>query len=62
MQQDTVDPVAGVLKARMGSNFDVGFTWEGRFRNVIFSLGATLDLLKPAGPIQKIGCEMTFLA
>jgi mitochondrial distribution and morphology protein 10 len=56
------DNLAGVLKARVGSNFDVGFTWEARFRNVIFSLGAVLDLLKQAGPIQKIGCEMTFMA
>src|SRR5579871_3957134 len=60
--KNEADPVTGVLKARIGSNFDVGFAWEGRFRNVVFSLGATLDLLRATGPIKKIGCEMTYSA
>ena len=58
----TEDSVTSVLKARISSNLDVGFAWEGRFRDVVFSLGATLDLLKAGGPIKKIGCEMTYTA
>jgi len=58
----TEDPVTGVLKARFGSNFDLGFVWEGRFRNLIFSLGATLDLLKASGPVKNVGCEITYTA
>lgn len=58
----TDDPATGVLKARMGSNFDLGFVWEGRFRNVIFSLGATLDLLRVNGPIKNVGCEISYTA
>jgi mitochondrial distribution and morphology protein 10 len=58
----TEDPVTGVLKARIGSNFDVGFVWEGRFRNVAFSLGATLDLLKANGPVKNVGCEISYTA
>jgi distribution and morphology protein 10 len=58
----TEDPVTGVLKARMGSNFDLGFVWEGRFRNVVFSLGATLDLLKANGPVKNVGCEISYTA
>jgi mitochondrial distribution and morphology protein 10 len=55
-------PVTGVLKARMGSNFDLGFVWEGRFRNVVFSLGTTLDLLKASGPVKNVGCEISYTA
>lgn len=58
----TEHSVTSVLKARISSNLDVGFAWEGRFRDVVFSLGATLDLLKAGGPIKKIGCEMTYTA
>jgi mitochondrial distribution and morphology protein 10 len=56
------EPVTGVLKARMSSNFDLGFVWEGRFRNVVFSLGATLDLLKAKDPIKNVGCEISYIA
>jgi distribution and morphology protein 10 len=58
----TEDPVTGVLKARMGSNFDIGFVWEGRFRNVVFSLGTTLDLLRQSGPVKNVGCEISYTA
>jgi mitochondrial distribution and morphology protein 10 len=58
----TEDPVTGVLKARVGSNFDLGFVWEGRFRNVVFSLGAKLDLLKANGPVKNVGCEISYTA
>lgn len=56
------DPVTGVLKARMGSNFDMGIAWEGRFRSVAFSLGASLDLLRASGPVKNVGCEISFTA
>jgi len=56
------DPVTGVLKARMGSNFDMGIAWEGRFRNMAFSLGASLDLLKASGPVKNVGCEISYTA
>lgn len=56
------EPVTGVLKARFGSKFDLGFVWEGRFRNLVFSLGATLDLLKGSGPVKNVGCEITYTA
>jgi len=56
------EPATGVLKARVSSNLDVGFAWEGRFRSVVFSLGATLDLLKANNPVKKIGFEMTYTA
>lgn len=59
---NTEDPVTGVLKARMGSNFDLGVMWEGKFRNVVFSLGATLDLLKANGPVNNVGCEISYTA
>lgn len=58
----TEGQVTGVLKARMGSNFDLGFVWEGRFRNFVFSLGATLDLLKANGPVKNVGCEISYTA
>ena len=56
------EPVTGVLKARVGSNFDMGFVWEGRFRNVVYSLGATLDLLRISGPVKSVGCEISYSA
>jgi distribution and morphology protein 10 len=58
----TEDPVTGVLKARIGSKFDLGFVWEGCFRNVVFSLGATLDLLRGSGPVKNVGCEISYTA
>jgi len=56
------DPVTGVLKARIGSHFDMGIAWEGRFRNMAFSLGASLDLLKASGPVRNVGCEISYTA
>jgi len=43
MMMDTHDgDVTGILKARVNQNFKIGLLWEGRFKQLLFSIGIIL--------------------
>ncbi|CAH0044082.1 unnamed protein product [Clonostachys solani] len=51
---------AGVLKARMDQNLQIGVLWEGRIKSLLFSLGSGIDLRKTDKPFRTLGLEIQF--
>jgi len=54
------EEVEGVLKARVDQKGRVGLVWEGRFKEVLFSLGARLDLKRREQVFRGLGCEVAY--
>jgi len=59
----TADPnpdVAGVLKTRIDQNWRIGVLWEGRMKELLFSLGASFDLRKRDQIFRAAGLEIQY--
>lgn len=54
------DQVNGVLKARMDNHGKVGLLWECRVKELLLSVGASLDVKKKENTIGKIGLEISY--
>ena len=54
------EQVAGVLKARVDQNGRIGLLWEGRVKEIIFSLGSEVDLKRRDQPFRAVGLELQY--
>ncbi|EOA87460.1 uncharacterized protein SETTUDRAFT_87476 [Exserohilum turcica Et28A] len=54
------DEVSGVLKAKVDQDWRVGVLWEGRIKELLFTLGASLDLKKREHMFRSIGVELQY--
>ncbi|KAJ4359388.1 Mitochondrial distribution and morphology protein 10 [Ascochyta clinopodiicola] len=54
------DDVSGVLKARVNQDWHVGVLWEGRIKELLFTLGASLDLKKREQIFRSVGIELQY--
>ncbi|KAH5262936.1 mitochondrial distribution and morphology protein 10 [Parastagonospora nodorum] len=54
------DDVAGVLKAKVDQDGRVGLLWEGRIKELLFTLGASLDLKKREQIFRSVGIELQY--
>ncbi|KAJ4372654.1 Mitochondrial distribution and morphology protein 10 [Didymella sp. IMI 355093] len=54
------DDVSGVLKARVNQDGHVGVLWEGRIKELLFTLGASLDLKKREQIFRSVGLELQY--
>ncbi|KAK6512187.1 Mitochondrial distribution and morphology protein 10 [Arthrobotrys musiformis] len=54
------DDVTGVLKARITQNFNIGLLWEGRFKQLLFSIGSNIDLKRRDQPFKTVGIEVQY--
>ncbi|KAE9978787.1 hypothetical protein EG328_001243 [Venturia inaequalis] len=54
------DEVAGVLKARVDQDWRIGLLWEGRFKELLFSVGTSLDLKRREQIFRGIGLEVQY--
>ena len=54
------DDVAGVLKARVDQDWKIGLLWEGRFKELLFSVGASLDLKRRERVVSGLGFEVQY--
>lgn len=54
------DDVAGVLKAKVDQDWRVGVLWEGRIKELLFTLGASLDLKKREQIFRSVGIELQY--
>jgi distribution and morphology protein 10 len=54
------DDVTGILKARVDQNWCIGVLWEGRIKELLFSLGASLDLKKREQIFRTVGIELQY--
>ncbi|KAK6533473.1 Mitochondrial distribution and morphology protein 10 [Orbilia ellipsospora] len=54
------EDVTGVLKARITQNFNIGLLWEGRYKQLLFSLGSNIDLKRREQPFRTVGIEIQY--
>jgi len=52
--------VAGVLKARIDQDGRLGLVWEGRFKELLVTVGGSLDLKKRDRVFSGIGVELQY--
>lgn len=54
------EEVAGVLKARVDREGRIGVLWEGRVKELLFTLGTNLDMRRRDQPFRSLGLEVQF--
>lgn len=54
------EDVTGVLKARWDQNWKIGILWEGRFKELLFSLGVSFDMQRRDQIFRAVGAELQF--
>jgi distribution and morphology protein 10 len=54
------EEVAGVLKARVDQNLKVGLLWEGKIKELMFTLGTSIDMRRREQPFRAIGLEVQY--
>jgi len=54
------EEVAGVLKARIDQNWKIGLLWEGRVKELMFTLGSSIDMKRRDQPFRVIGLELQY--
>lgn len=61
-EKPTPEPeqVMGVLKARMDQNWRIGLLWEGRVKELLFTLGTSIDMKRRDQPFRVLGLELQY--
>ncbi|KAF1999954.1 mitochondrial distribution and morphology protein 10 [Amniculicola lignicola CBS 123094] len=54
------DDVSGILKARVDQDWRIGVLWEGRIKELLFTLGASVDLRKREQIFRAVGIELQY--
>ncbi|KAF2659657.1 hypothetical protein K491DRAFT_689009 [Lophiostoma macrostomum CBS 122681] len=54
------DDVSGILKARVDQEWRIGVLWEGRIKDLLFTLGASLDLKRREQIFRAVGIELQY--
>jgi mitochondrial distribution and morphology protein 10 len=54
------DDVSGVLKARVDQEWRIGILWEGRMKELLFTLGASFDLKTRERVLGAVGVELRY--
>ncbi|KAI5814611.1 mitochondrial distribution and morphology protein 10 [Pyronema omphalodes] len=50
----------GVLKAKMTQNGSLGLLWEGRLKELLFSIGGAVDFRRGEGMVKVLGVEIAY--
>jgi len=54
------EDVSGVVKARWDQNWRVGLLWEGRIKELLFSMGVACDLKRREQIFTAVGAELQY--
>ncbi|RKF59816.1 Mitochondrial distribution and morphology protein 10 [Erysiphe neolycopersici] len=54
------EEVAGVFKVRADQNWRIGLLWEGRVKELLFTLGSFIDMKRLDQPLGTIGLELRY--
>ncbi|TVY38689.1 Mitochondrial distribution and morphology protein [Lachnellula subtilissima] len=54
------EEVTGVLKARVDQNWRIGLLWEGRIKELLFTLASSIDMNRPDQPFRAVGLEVQY--
>ena len=52
--------VSGVLKARVDQDWKIGVLWEGRVKELLFTLGASFDMKRREQIFRAVGVELMY--
>lgn len=58
--KDEPEEVSGVLKARIDHTYKIGVLWEGRIKDLLFSLGSSFDMQRRDQPFRTLGLELQY--
>ncbi|KAK7509812.1 uncharacterized protein IWZ02DRAFT_67916 [Phyllosticta citriasiana] len=59
-QQQHDEDVTGVLKARVDQKWRIGVLWEGRVKELLFTVGASFDLKRREQIFRAVGVEVQY--
>lgn len=54
------EEVAGVFKARIDQNWKIRLLWEGRMKELMFTLGSSIDMKRRDQPFRTLGLELQY--
>jgi len=54
------EDVLGVIKARWDQNWRIGVLWEGRIKELLFSMGVSVDLRRREQIFTAVGAELQY--
>ncbi|POS84745.1 hypothetical protein EPUL_003656 [Erysiphe pulchra] len=54
------EEVTGVLKVKADQNWRIGLLWEGRVKELLFTLGSFIDMKRLDQPLGTIGLELQY--
>ncbi|KAF1982453.1 mitochondrial distribution and morphology protein 10 [Aulographum hederae CBS 113979] len=54
------EDVSGVLKAKVDQNWKISVVWEGRIKELLFTLGASFDLKRREQVFRAVGVELQY--
>lgn len=54
------DDIAGVLKARLDQTGEIALLWEGRFKELVYGCGATVDFRRGENMLRRVGLEICY--
>jgi mitochondrial distribution and morphology protein 10 len=57
---DEPEEFSGVLKAKIDHNYKIGVLWEGRVKDLLFSLGSSFDMKRRDQPFRSLGLELQY--
>ena len=60
LKDELKDEIAGVLKARLDQTGEVALLWEGRFKDLVYGCGATVDFRQGENMLRRIGLEICY--
>jgi distribution and morphology protein 10 len=56
----TDQDVSGVLKARVDQDWRIGLIWEGKFKELLYTVGASVDIKKRERIFTGLGIELRY--
>lgn len=59
-KNDVQEEYASILKARLDQGWKIGLLWEGRVKELIFTLGCSIDMKRFDQPLRAIGLELQY--
>jgi distribution and morphology protein 10 len=54
------EQVVGVFKARVDQNWKIRLLWEGRMKELMFTLGSSIDMRRRDQPFRTLGLELQY--
>lgn len=54
------DDIAAILKARLDQTGEIALLWEGRFKELVYGCGATVDFRRGENMLRGVGLEICY--